>query len=207
MNSFTNNFSNNLKFLRNYYNLNQLQLGNKLGKDYSTIGKWENGTRSPTMQDTLDICSYFNIDLNDIILKDLREEVAKGMVLGKKITRSRYINYLPNNLSFLRKQKNITQLALANIFGYSDSTITNWEADRRTPDLFDLQELANIFNVSMDDLIRTDLESEFYNIKKYTKKEVKEKVAQIVSNSELEDNKKQMIINVTDVACEEFEGR
>ena len=203
MNSFTNNFSNNLKFLRNYYNLNQLQLGNKLGKDYSTIGKWENGTRSPTMQDTLDICSYFNIDLNDIILKDLREEVAKGMVLGKKITRSRYINYLPNNLSFLRKQKNITQLALANIFGYSDSTITNWEADRRTPDLFDLQELANIFNVSMDDLIRTDLESEFYNIKKYTKKEVKEKVAQIVSNSELEDNKKQMIINVVEVSCEE----
>ena len=203
MNSFTNNFSNNLKFLRNYYNLNQLQLGNKLGKDYSTIGKWENGTRSPTMQDTLDICSYFNIDLNDIILKDLREEVAKGMVLGKKITRSRYINYLPNNLSFLRKQKNITQLALANIFGYSDSTITNWEADRRTPDLFDLQELANIFNVSMDDLIRTDLESEFYNIKKYTKKEVKEKVTQIVSNSELEDNKKQMIINVVEVSCDE----
>ena len=203
MNSFTNNFSNNLKFLRNYYNLNQLQLGNKLGKDYSTIGKWENGTRSPTMQDTLDICSYFNIDLNDIILKDLREEVAKGMVLGKKITRSRYINYLPNNLSFLRKQKNITQLALANIFGYSDSTITNWEADRRTPDLFDLQELANIFNVSMDDLIRTDLESEYYNIKKYTKKEVKEKVTHIVSNSELEDNKKQMIINVVEVSCEE----
>ena len=203
MNSFTNNFSNNLKFLRNYYNLNQLQLGNKLGKDYSTIGKWENGTRSPTMQDTLDICSYFNIDLNDIILKDLREEVAKGMVLGKKITRSRYINYLPNNLSFLRKQKNITQLALANIFGYSDSTITNWEADRRTPDLFDLQELANIFNVSMDDLIRTDLESEFYNIKKYTKKEVKEKVTHIVSNSELEDNKKQMIINVVEVSCDE----
>lgn len=203
MNSFTNNFSNNLKFLRNYYNLNQLQLGNKLGKDYSTIGKWENGTRSPTMQDTLDICSYFNIDLNDIILKNLREEVAKGMVLGKKITRSRYINYLPNNLSFLRKQKNITQLALANIFGYSDSTITNWEADRRTPDLFDLQELANIFNVSMDDLIRTDLESEFYNIKKYTKKEVKEKVTQIVSNSELEDNKKQMIINVVEVSCDE----
>ena len=42
-----------------------------------------------------------------------------------------------------------------------------------------------------------------YDIKKYTKKEVKEKVAQIVSNSELEDNKKQMIINVVEVSCDE----
>ena len=203
MNSFTNYFSNNLKFLRNYFNLNQLQLGNKLGKDYSTIGKWENGTRSPTMQDTLDVCTYFNVDLNDMVLKDLKIEVAKGMVIGKKIERNRYINYLPNNIYYLRTQKNISQSDLGNLFGYTHTAISNWESGNRTPDIFDLLELSNIFNISVDSLIKDDLEKEYYDIKKYTKKEVKEKVAQIVSNSELEDNKKQMIINVTDVACEE----
>ena len=207
MNSFTNYFSNNLKFLRNYFNLNQLQLGNKLGKDYSTIGKWENGTRSPTMQDTLDVCTYFNVDLNDMVLKDLKIEVAKGMVIGKKIERNRYINYLPNNIYYLRTQKNISQSDLGNLFGYTHTAISNWESGNRTPDIFDLLELSNIFNISVDSLIKDDLEKEYYDIKKYTKQEVKEKVAQIVSNSELEDNKKQMIINVTDVACEEFEGR
>jgi transcriptional regulator with XRE-family HTH domain len=122
----------------------------------------------------------------------------------KNIKRNRYVNYLPNNIYFLRKEKKMTQADLARKFGYNDSAITNWEADRRLPDPFDLQELSNIFNVSMDDLIRVDLEKEYYNIKKYTKKEVKEKVAQIVSYSELEENKKQMIINVIDVACEEM---
>ena len=48
-----------------------------------------------------------------------------------------------------------------------------------------------------------NLEKEYYNIKKYTKKEVKEKVTHIVSNSELEDNKKQMIVNVIEVVCDE----
>lgn len=205
MESFTNNFANNLKFLRTYFKLNQLQLGNRLGKDYSTIGKWENGTRSPTMQDTLDICTYFNVDLNDIILKDLKVEVDKGMILGQTIKRKRYINYLPNNIYFLRKQHNMTQNDLGNFFCYSDSTISGWETSYRTPDPFDLQELSRIFNVNIDDLMNVDLEKEYYNIKKYTKKEVKEKVAQIVSNSELEENKKQTTISFIEMVCEENE--
>lgn len=200
---FSNNFANNLKFLRTYFKLNQEQLGSKLGKDYSTIGKWENGSRSPTMQDTLDVCSYFDIDLNDIILKDLREEVAKGMTLGKKIERPRYISYLPNNISYLRESRNLSQQDLGNYFGYTNKAISAWELGNRTPDIFDLQEMARIFCISIDDLIKTDLESEHYNIKKYTKQEVKEKVAHIVSNSELEENKKQMIINVVEVSCDE----
>lgn len=115
----------------------------------------------------------------------------------------RIVTYLPNNLSFLREQQKITQTKLADMLGCKPQTISGWETSYRTPDLFDIVRMAKIFNVSADDLMCKDLEKKYYNIKKYTKKEVKEKVAQIVSNSELEDNKKQMIINVTDVACEE----
>lgn len=91
------------------------------------------------------------------------------------------------------------------MLGYTNKTISGWEVGRRTPDPFDLQDLCKIFNVSMDDLIAKDLEMEDLEIKKYTKKEVKEKVTNIVTNSELEDNKKQMIISVVDVSCEEKE--
>ena len=115
----------------------------------------------------------------------------------------RITTYLPNNLSFLRKQHRMTQAELGSKLDVGYTTIGNWENAYRNPDLFDIARLSKIFNVSADDLIKVDLEKEYYNIKKYTKKEVKEKVTQIVSNSELEDNKKQMIINVTDVACEE----
>lgn len=111
--------------------------------------------------------------------------------------------FLPNNISFLRKQRKMTQQQLADHFGYTHAAISYWENGSRSPDALDLYKMSKIFEITADDLIKVDLEKEYYNIKKYTKKEVKEKVAQIVSNSELEDNKKQMIINVTDVACEE----
>lgn len=115
----------------------------------------------------------------------------------------RIVTYLPNNLTFLREQNKITQTKLANMLGCKPQTISGWETSYRTPDLYDIVKMAKIFGVSADELMCKDLEAEYYNIKKYTKSEVKEKVTQIVSNSELEDNKKQMIINVIDVVCED----
>lgn len=67
-----NFFKSNLKFLRITNGLKQEDLGKKLNKDYSTIGKWENGTRSPIMEDVIKIAEIFNIDLKDLLLKDLR---------------------------------------------------------------------------------------------------------------------------------------
>ena len=113
------------------------------------------------------------------------------------------IIYLPSNITFLRKLNNMTQVQLAERFKYTHTAISNWESGNRNPDPIDLYKLATVFNVTVDDLVKTDLASEYYNLKKYTKKEVKEKVTQIVSNSELEDNKKQMIINVVEVSCDE----
>lgn len=62
-----NNFSNNLKHLRIQNNLTQEELGKMLNKDYSTIGKWENGTRSPIMEDVIKISQIFNISLEKLI--------------------------------------------------------------------------------------------------------------------------------------------
>lgn len=62
-----NNFASNLKFLRLQRNITQEELGKRLGKDYSTIGKWENGTRSPIMEDVIKVAEYFNVSLTDLI--------------------------------------------------------------------------------------------------------------------------------------------
>lgn len=56
-----NYFSKNLKYLRLQKNLSQKELGNALNKHYTTIGKWESGTRSPTLKDTFRVCKYFDI--------------------------------------------------------------------------------------------------------------------------------------------------
>ena len=73
-----NNFASNLKYLRLQNNLTQEELGKRLGKDYSTIGKWENGTRSPIMEDVIKIAEYFNINLSELI--------ASNYVIGTSYT-------------------------------------------------------------------------------------------------------------------------
>ena len=62
-----NNFANNLRHLRIQNGMTQEELGKKLNKDYSTIGKWENGSRSPIMEDVIKIADYFNISLQELI--------------------------------------------------------------------------------------------------------------------------------------------
>lgn len=62
-----NNFATNLKHLRIQSGMTQYDLAKKLDKDYSTIGKWELGQRSPIMTDVLKIAEIFNVSLEKLI--------------------------------------------------------------------------------------------------------------------------------------------
>ncbi len=62
-----NNFARNLKHLRLQNGMTQEELAKKLDKDYSTIGKWELGQRSPIMTDVIRISELFNISLEKLI--------------------------------------------------------------------------------------------------------------------------------------------
>lgn len=65
-----NNFAFNLKHIRQEKGLTQEQLGKLMNKDYSTIGKWENGTRSPIMEDVMKLSDILNVDIKDLIEKN-----------------------------------------------------------------------------------------------------------------------------------------
>lgn len=65
-----NNFAFNLKHIRQEKGLTQEQLGKLMNKDYSTIGKWESGTRSPIMEDVIKLADILQIDIQDLIDKD-----------------------------------------------------------------------------------------------------------------------------------------
>lgn len=53
----------------------------------------------------------------------------------------------------LRKQKNMTQMELADKMGISFQAISNWERGNSMPDISKLPELAEIFGVSLDVLL------------------------------------------------------
>ncbi|EOU1910363.1 helix-turn-helix transcriptional regulator [Clostridium perfringens] len=63
----------------------------------------------------------------------------------------------------LRKMKGISQLELANILGISFQSISKWENGISMPDIILLPKIAQIFNVSVDQLLGLKpLESEEY---------------------------------------------
>ena len=57
------------------------------------------------------------------------------------------------NLQKLRKQKNLTQEALAETVGVARQTIAKWETEESTPDLELAGRLATALDVSLDDLV------------------------------------------------------
>lgn len=58
------------------------------------------------------------------------------------------------NIMRLRKMANMTQLDLAEKLNYSDKSISKWEQGNGVPDVRILVQLAELFNVSVDDLVR-----------------------------------------------------
>lgn len=54
----------------------------------------------------------------------------------------------------LRKEKGMTQLELAEKMGVTDKAVSKWERDLSFPDVSSIPKLAEIFDVSVNDLIQ-----------------------------------------------------
>ena len=56
-------------------------------------------------------------------------------------------------ISALRKERNMTQMELADLMGVSYQAVSNWERGNSMPDISKLPELAGIFGVTIDELL------------------------------------------------------
>ena len=57
---------------------------------------------------------------------------------------------ISNNITKLRKEKKLTQFALANELNYSDKAISKWERGESIPDVITLKQIADFFGVTVD---------------------------------------------------------
>lgn len=64
---------------------------------------------------------------------------------------------LMKNLIYLRKQNNYTQKDLADELNYSDKVISKWERGESVPDLEALKIISLFYNLTMDELVASDL--------------------------------------------------
>ncbi len=60
---------------------------------------------------------------------------------------------IKNNLIKYRKAAGLTQVQLAQKLGYSDKSVSKWEREEGVPDIYILKEIADLYGVTVNDLI------------------------------------------------------
>ena len=63
-------------------------------------------------------------------------------------------------ISSLRKENGMTQLELAEKMGVTDKAVSKWERDLSCPDVNTIPKLAEVFGISVDDLMQIKAESQ-----------------------------------------------
>lgn len=64
---------------------------------------------------------------------------------------------LGNKIQSLRKKLNFSQEQLAEKLNVTRQTISKWELEETTPDIKQAKKLSEIFKVSLDELLETDI--------------------------------------------------
>lgn len=60
------------------------------------------------------------------------------------------------NIAKIRLRHHITQMELAKKLNYSDKAVSKWERGESMPDISVLVEIADLFKISLDDLVRPE---------------------------------------------------
>ncbi|EGG79803.1 hypothetical protein HMPREF0992_00871 [Lachnospiraceae bacterium 6_1_63FAA] len=60
----------------------------------------------------------------------------------------------------LRKKHGLSQDDFANLFNVSRQTVSNWENGKSYPDLEMIIKISDYFKISVDELLRNDVQSE-----------------------------------------------
>lgn len=67
------------------------------------------------------------------------------------------MSFLPSNIRTLRKERKLTQQQLGDKLGLKRAVVGTYEEGRAEPKLVTLQLMADFFQISIDDLLRSDL--------------------------------------------------
>jgi len=152
-----NFFPANLKYLRVYNNFTQDVVSNQLGIRRSTWGTYEAGFFEPTILRMLDICSFFNTTIEQLIAIDLKQikPVLRKARIGKTIRSEKF--FLPVNLAYLRKRDGLLLRDMKNYVNVKQGTWYNYENGITDPKIEKILDISARFNVTINELFYFDL--------------------------------------------------
>lgn len=65
-------------------------------------------------------------------------------------------NIVAKNIAKIRLRHHMTQMELAKKLNYSDKAVSKWERGESLPDISVLLEIADLFDITLDDLVRVE---------------------------------------------------
>lgn len=92
-----NYFSSNLKYLREKNKMSKSKLGELVGVNQSTIGRWENNIITPSIDNVVDVLNAFKIPLSEL-----------GTFLGTDLKTNTSYNQITENYKKILKEKGLT---------------------------------------------------------------------------------------------------
>ena len=105
---------------------------------------------------------------------------------------------IANRLVGLRKKNGLSQEELADKLGLSRQAVSKWERAESSPDTDNLICLAKLYNVSLDELLKTDQDIEEISEEVREKEEEKVVESNECKNESLEEQKRDRKINTID---------
>lgn len=137
-------FSSNLLFLRKRQKLTQGEIADYLGLTQRLVAFYERGDREPTLECLIGLAKFYEVSIDDLLLKDLRPQ---GSMLAK-------------NLRYLRTKRNYNQGDMARLLNVSKANMSKYESGFVELNNQGLINISEFFGVTIDDLLKKDLSKE-----------------------------------------------
>ncbi len=140
------NYGEKLKYLRGRKNITQIELAKIINISNKTYCHYEKENDNIPLKHLINICNYFDVSIDYIF------DFTKSMQyrdINKEIDRKK----IGSRLKEFRKEKNLTQVELANILNTVHPVITNYENGKHliaTPFLYTI---CKKYNISADYLL------------------------------------------------------
>lgn len=149
-------YKSNLKKLKDYLNLTSLELAEKLGISYSTLGSYERGNRTPSIDFPLLLIEKLNININWLLTgtgdmfistceNTLQEQNNSNLVKNLDTFYKRF--------NKLQKENNLNDYQMSKKTGITETRIEKLGIGKAVPSLDELSALKSNFDVSIDWLL------------------------------------------------------
>lgn len=144
-----------LRSARESTGLTLAEVAEKLRVTTMTVQRYEKGERKISIEKIRLLCDIYSVSADNLMALAISK--SHSGVDEEAIISNNYMAF-SSNLRRLRREHGMSQDDLAKKLGYkSFTTIQKWESDVSEPTVSVVKRLAEIFNVTMDELINADI--------------------------------------------------